>query len=53
MSPFGDGEVDPDAAAVDLLVAEGFLGGLGILDVLEVHERKSTRTAGLKMAPNF
>lgn len=39
---FGDGEVDPDPAAVDLLVTHRVLGSLGILLVLEVDEAEAT-----------
>ena len=48
MSPLGDGEVDSDAAAVDLLVAHPILGGLRVLHGFEVDEGKAARAPRLR-----
>jgi len=44
---FGDAEVDADTPTVDLLLAHGLLGGLGVLRGLEVDEGEAARTASL------
>jgi len=49
VSPLGDGEVNPDAAAVDLLVAHSVLGGLRVLHGLEVDEGKAARATRLSV----
>ena len=48
MRSFGDGEVDPDSAAIDLLVVQGVFRGLRVLLVLEVDEGETARSARLK-----
>ena len=50
VGPLGDGEVDSDAAAVDLLVAHSVLSGLRVLHGFEVDEGKAARASRLKMA---
>ena len=45
----GDGVIDPNAAAIDLLVTHGFLGRLGVFNMFEVDEAKPARTSSLKM----
>ena len=49
VGPLGDGEVDSDAAAVNLLVAHPILGGLRVLHGLEVDEGKAARATRLKV----
>ena len=41
VGPLGDGEVDSDPAAVDLLVAHPILGSLRVLHGFEVDEGKA------------